>query len=59
VRFKVDENLPAEIAALRIARQDKPRVLNLFEQALPQIERAPWEHQLWIVDERQIRIREA
>ena len=42
---------------LRLARHDKLHVLAVLERAIPELGRQKWQHQLWIVEERQIRIR--
>lgn len=45
------------LIVLRIARQDKPHVLDMFWKVLEVIGREPLEGRLWIVEERRIRIR--
>lgn len=45
------------LIVLRIARQDKPHVLEVFRRMLEVIGREPLEGRLWIVEERRIRIR--
>jgi len=57
MKFKVDENLPIEVAgSLRQAGYDAATV---SEQHLviPLLSSEPLEHLLWIVDETHIRIR--
>jgi predicted nuclease of predicted toxin-antitoxin system len=45
------------LIVLRIIRQDKLHVLDVFRKALDMVEREPLEGRLWIVEERRIRIR--
>jgi predicted nuclease of predicted toxin-antitoxin system len=52
---------PAEyygLIVLRPSKQDKPKVLEVFARVMPLLEREPLTGQLWIVDDRRIRIRE-
>jgi predicted nuclease of predicted toxin-antitoxin system len=46
------------LIVLRPRRQSKPRVVSLFEQALPMLDTEPLAGRLWIVEEERIRIRE-
>ena len=43
---------------LRLARQDKPRVLDALARALPVLDREPLAKRLWVVEEDRVRIRE-
>ena len=45
------------IIVLRVRKQDKRHLINVFNQVLPHIGRQPLEHHLWIVEESRIRIR--
>jgi len=45
------------IIVLRLARQDKPHVLGVVRRILPMLSREEIGQRLWIVDERQVRIR--
>lgn len=52
---------PAEysgIIVLRLKKQDKPYVLNVFKEIPHVLKKEPIEARLWIVDEDKIRIRE-
>lgn len=42
----------------RVGRQSKPYLLNLLQNVLPYIDQKEWKHQLWIIEETRIRIRE-
>jgi hypothetical protein len=42
---------------LRLARQDRQRVLDAVTSTLPVLEREPLENRLWIVEGERIRIR--
>ena len=42
---------------LRLQKQDKRHVINVFKKVIPLLEQVKVEHQLWIVDEVQVRIR--
>ncbi len=84
MRFKIDENLPAEVASvralvtldldfsnvqayppadyaglvvLRVQRQDKIHVLDVFGKVVPLLDAEELTHRLWIVDETRVRIR--
>jgi len=46
------------LIVLRLARQDRPHVLAVLRDLLPQLEREPPDHRLWIVEDGRIRIRE-
>ena len=46
------------IVVLRLQSQAKPHVLQIFSQLIKAIEAQPITRQLWIVDEKRIRIRE-
>jgi predicted nuclease of predicted toxin-antitoxin system len=48
----------AGIIVLRFARQDKPYVLAQFDRVIPLLMTEAIAGRLWIVDERQVRIRE-
>ena len=43
---------------LRLRQQDKPRVLETLGRVLPLLAEEPLDRRLWIVDERQVRVRE-
>jgi predicted nuclease of predicted toxin-antitoxin system len=45
------------IIVLRLKRQDKPYILNVFTRIIDLLESEPLKSHLWIVDENQIRIR--
>jgi hypothetical protein len=45
------------VIVLRLARQDKQRVLDAVASTLPVLEREPLEKRLWIVEGERIRIR--
>lgn len=45
------------IIVLRLERQDKPHVLDIFTHVMQVFSREPVKGHLWIVEERQIRIR--
>jgi predicted nuclease of predicted toxin-antitoxin system len=42
---------------LRVARQDKENLIQVFKRAIPLIGKEPLEQHLWIVEETRIRIR--
>jgi hypothetical protein len=42
---------------LRLKRQERPLVLEVFERLLPLLETEPLEKHLWIVEEDRVRIR--
>ena len=46
------------IIILRLKQQDRPHIMELFEWVVPMLSRESLRHHLWIVEERQIRIRE-
>jgi len=56
IRTYPPENYPGLIV-LRLGRQDKPHVLDIFQKLLKAIGREPLEGRLWIVEENRIRIR--
>lgn len=56
IRTYPPENYPGLIV-LRLGRQDKPHVLDIFRKLLKAIGREPLEGRLWIVEENRIRIR--
>lgn len=56
IRTYSPEDHPGLIV-MRLARQDKLHTLHVFRSVLEMIEREPLEGQLWIVEERRIRIR--
>ncbi len=45
------------LIALRLFRQDKVHVVDVFQRALKAVGREPLEGRLWIVEEKRIRIR--
>ncbi len=45
------------LIVLRLARQDKPHVLDVFRRTLKAVGHVPLEGRLWIVEEKRIRIR--
>ncbi|HET7479428.1 MAG TPA: DUF5615 family PIN-like protein [Rubrobacteraceae bacterium] len=45
------------LIVLRLARQDKVHVLDVFRRTLKAVEHEPLEGRLWIVEEKRIRIR--
>jgi len=45
------------LIVLRLARQDKPHVLDVFRRTLKAVRQEPLEGRLWIVEEKRIRIR--
>lgn len=53
-----DPKSSSGVIVLRLARQDKRRVLDTVASTLPMLEREPLEKRLWIVEEHRIRIRE-
>lgn len=46
------------IVVLRLTDQSKPAVLGVMVRVLRMLEQEPLDHQLWIVDESDVRIRE-
>lgn len=44
------------IMVLRMSRQSKRQVIQVFQKTLPYLQREPMEHRLWIVEESRIRI---
>jgi predicted nuclease of predicted toxin-antitoxin system len=42
---------------LRVLRQDKPHVMDVFRQAIALLQTETVEHRLWIVEETRVRIR--
>ena len=44
------------IIVLRLARQDKPRILTVIRQLVPILEQEPLSGKLWIVEDFRIRI---
>ena len=56
IRTYPPENYPGLIV-LRLGRQDKPHVLDIFQKLLKAIGREPLEGRLWIVEGNRIRIR--
>ena len=57
-RRAYDPKSSAGEIVLRLARQDRQRVLDAVARALPVLEREPLAKRLWIVEETRIRIRE-
>jgi predicted nuclease of predicted toxin-antitoxin system len=53
-----DPKSSSGVIVLRLARQDKPRVLDAVASILPMLEGEPLDKRLWIVEEHRIRIRE-
>lgn len=45
------------IIVMRLKRQDKPYIINIFKGLLDFLQREPLERNLWIVEEEKIRIR--
>ncbi len=45
------------LIVLRLQRQDKPHVVEVMKHLIPLLSSEPLEHLLWIVEERQLRIR--
>ena len=56
-RRAYDPTSSSGVIVLRLARQDKPRVLAAVARALPVLEREPLAKRLWVVEETRIRIR--
>jgi predicted nuclease of predicted toxin-antitoxin system len=56
IRTYPPEDYPGLIV-LRLGRQDKSHVLDVFQKLLNAIDREPLDGQLWIVEENRIRIR--
>ena len=54
MRFKIDENLPIEIADIL----DKPFVLGMVTKLLAALQQQDPTGKLWIVEEKHIRVRE-
>jgi predicted nuclease of predicted toxin-antitoxin system len=52
-----DPKSSSGVIVLRLARQDRQRVLDALASTLPVLEREPLEKRLWIVEEDRIRIR--
>jgi len=48
----------AGIIVLRVQRQDRQHIISVFEQFLPLLERERLSGRLWIVEEKQVRIRD-
>ena len=48
----------AGMVVLRLQRQDKPHVLEVFARVIPLLSQEPLAQRLWIVEEHRIRIRE-
>lgn len=57
IRFYPPEQYPG-IIVLRLERQDKPHVLDIFAHVMEAFSSEPIKGRLWIVEEKQIRIRE-
>lgn len=58
LRFKIDENCPAEFAGLIVMRpenQQRSRLLSIVRQLLPLLRTERLDGRLWIVDESGIR----
>ena len=56
IRTYPPENYPG-ILVLRLRRQDKPHILNVFNSFKDLIPKEPLKRHLWIIDENQVRIR--
>jgi hypothetical protein len=54
---RYDPKSSAGVIVLRLARQDRQRVLNTVARMLPVLEREPLTNRLWVVEEDRIRIR--
>jgi predicted nuclease of predicted toxin-antitoxin system len=52
-----DPKLSAGVIVLRLAQQDRQRVLDAVARMLPVLEREPLSKRLWVVEEDRIRIR--
>ena len=52
-----DPKSSAGVIVLRLARQDRQRVLDAVTSTLPVLEREPLENRLWIIEGERIRIR--
>lgn len=52
-----DPGFSSGVIVLRLARQDKQRVLEALASTLPLLEREPLDKRLWIVEGERIRIR--
>jgi predicted nuclease of predicted toxin-antitoxin system len=48
----------AGMVVLRLQRQDKPHVLEVFARVVPLLSQEPLAQRLWIVEEHRVRIRE-
>jgi predicted nuclease of predicted toxin-antitoxin system len=46
------------LIVMRLARQDKPYVIEVVRRLIALLEREPVEGRLWIVEERRVRVRE-
>ena len=57
IRMYLPSDYPG-IIVLRIKRHDKPYVLSILQRVITALSEQPINHQLWIVDEQRIRIRE-
>lgn len=44
------------IMTLRVHRQDKRNLINVFRRAIPLMMKEPVKHRLWIIEETQVRI---
>ncbi len=45
------------LIVLRLIRQDKPHVLEVFEHLIKLFSKEPLDHHLWMVEEKRVRIR--
>jgi predicted nuclease of predicted toxin-antitoxin system len=48
----------AGMLVLRLQRQDKPHVLEVFARVIPRLSQEPLAQRLWIVEENRLRMRE-
>jgi hypothetical protein len=56
--LKLDNVYYAGMVVLRLQRQDKPHVLEVFVRVIPLLSQEPVAQRLWIVEENRIRVRE-
>ncbi len=57
MEFKVDENLPVEVADLLRQVGDDAVTVEVIDRLIPVLASEPLEHLLWIVEETRLRIR--
>jgi len=58
MKFKLDENLPLEAATLLRQAGFDASIQKALRSIIPVLRTEPLDKHLWIVDERQVRIRE-